>query len=79
LTNEVADMMSAQQISGLVILLIGIVALIVSVSVAWTLSRITRTRQVEGISFISIVAVLLFLVGMALSYFGVSALVEGGA
>ena len=76
--SEMANNMSAQQISGVVILLIGVAALIVSVGVAWTLSRITRTRQVEGISFISIVAVLLFLVGMALSYFGVSALVEGG-
>jgi hypothetical protein len=74
-----ANSMSAQQISGVVILLIGVAALIVSVGVAWTLSRISRTRQVEGIGFITIVTVLLFLVGMALSYFGVSALVEGGA
>jgi hypothetical protein len=74
-----ADSMSAQQISGVVILLIGIAALIVSVGVAWTLSRISRMRQVDGIGFISVVTVLLFLVGMALSYFGVSALVEGGA
>jgi hypothetical protein len=36
-------------------------------------------RQVEGIGLITTVAVLLFLVGVALCYFGVSALVEGGA
>jgi hypothetical protein len=71
--------MSSQQISGVVILLIGVAALIVSVGVAWTLSRISRTRQVEGIGLITIVIVLLFLVGMALSYLGVSALFEGGA
>jgi hypothetical protein len=74
-----AVMMSAQQISGVIILLIGVAALIVSVGVAWTLSRISRTRRVEGIGFVTVVAVLLFLVGMALSYFGVSALVEGSA
>jgi hypothetical protein len=60
-TNEVADMMSAQQISGMVILLIGVAALIISMGVAWTLSRISRMRQVEGIGFITTVAVLLFL------------------
>jgi hypothetical protein len=74
-----ASGMSAQQISGAIILVIGVAALIFSVGVAWTLSRVSRTRQVEGIGFIAIVTVLLFLVGMALSYFGVSALVEGGA
>jgi hypothetical protein len=74
-----ANSMSAQQISGAIILVIGVAALIVSVGVAWTLSRISRMRQVDGIGFITVVAVLLFLVGMALSYFGVSALVEGGA
>ena len=77
--SEMANNMSAQQISGVVILLIGVAALIVSVGVAWTLSRISRTRPVDGIGFITVVTVLLFLVGMALSYFGVSALVEGGA
>jgi hypothetical protein len=74
-----ANNMSAQQVSGVIILLVGVAALFVSVGVAWALSRISRMRQVEGIGFITVVTVLLFLVGMALSYFGVSALVEGAA
>ncbi|HEY7021848.1 MAG TPA: hypothetical protein VH349_12075 [Ktedonobacterales bacterium] len=67
--------MSDQQMTGVVILLLGVAALIVSAGVAWTVSRITRTRRVEGISFITLVAFLLFLVGVVLCYFGVSALV----
>jgi hypothetical protein len=69
--------MSDQQMTGVVILLLGVAALIVSAGVAWTVSRITRTRRVEGISFITLVAFLLFLVGVVLCYFGVSSLVEG--
>lgn len=70
-----ASAMSDQQMTGVVILLLGVAALIVSAGVAWTVSRITRTRRVEGISFITLVAFLLFLVGVVLCYFGVSALV----
>ena len=55
--SEMANNMSAQQISGVVILLIGVAALIVSVGVAWTLSRISRTRPVDGIGFITVVTV----------------------
>jgi hypothetical protein len=69
--------MSDQQMTGVVILLLGVGALIVSAGVAWTVSRITRTRRVEGISFITLVAFLLFLVGVVLCYFGVSSFVEG--
>jgi hypothetical protein len=46
--------MSDQQMTGVVILLLGVAALIVSAGVAWTVSRITRTRRVEGISFITL-------------------------
>ena len=77
--SEMANNMSAQQISGVVILLIGVAALIVSVGVAWTLSRISRTRRVDGAGFITGVAFALFLVGIILCYFGVSNLVEGTA
>jgi hypothetical protein len=71
--------MSSQQITGLVVFLLGAAALIISAGIAWMLSRITRTRQVEGISFITIVTFLLFLVGIVLCYFGVSSIVEGSA
>jgi len=63
--------------TGAIVLLLGVAALIVGV--AWTVSRISRTRQIEGISFITFVAFLLFLVGIVLCYFGVSNLVEGSA
>ena len=70
-------LVSDQQMTGMVVLSLGVAALIISAGVAWTLSRITRTRQVEGISFITVVSLLLFLVGIVLCWFGVSALVEG--
>ena len=69
--------LSSQQMTGVVVLSLGMAALVISAGVAWTLSRITRTRQVEGISFVTIVSLLLFLVGIVLCWFGVSALVEG--
>ena len=68
----------SQQITGVVVLLLGVAALIVSAGVAWTVARITRTRQIEGISFITVVSFLLFIIGIVLCWFGVSALVEGG-
>jgi hypothetical protein len=71
--------MSSQQMTGVVVLLLGVAALIVSAGVAWTVSRISRRRQIEGIGFITIVAFLLFLVGIVLCYFGVSNIVEGSA
>jgi cytochrome c oxidase assembly factor CtaG len=69
--------MSDQQMTSVVVLSLGVAALIVSAGVAWILSRITRRRRVEGISFITLVSFLLFVVGIVLCYFGVSALVEG--
>ena len=69
--------MSVQQTTGVVLLLVGLAALSVSVGVAWILSRLARDGRVEGIWFISVVSLLLFLVGIALCWFGVSAIVEG--
>jgi hypothetical protein len=70
--------MSAQQMTGIVFLLIGLAALIVSAGVAWMLSRLSRTRRVEGTSFITVVSFLLFIVGIVLCWFGISSIVEGG-
>ena len=60
--------------TGVVAFLLGVAALMISAGVAWTLSRITRTRQVEGISFITVVSFLLFVVGIMLCWFGISTL-----
>jgi hypothetical protein len=70
--------MSSQQMTGVMVLLLGVAALIISAGVALTVSRITRTRQVEGISFITVVSFLLFIVGIVLCWFGISTLVDGG-
>lgn len=69
--------MSDLQLQGVVILLLGVAALIMSAGMAWTLSRLSRRRRVEGTAFITVVSFLLFLVGIVLCYFGVSTLVEG--
>jgi Kef-type K+ transport system membrane component KefB len=69
--------MSMQQVNGLALSLVGVAALILSVGIAWSLSRVTRTRQVEGAGVIMVVSVALFLAGVVACFFGVSALVEG--
>ena len=69
--------MSAQQTTGLVTLLVGIAALIVSVGVAWILSRLARDGRVDGVWLITAVSLVLFLAGTALCWFGVSAMIEG--
>ena len=69
--------MSSQQMTGVVVLLLGVAALIVSAGVAWMRSRLSRAGSVEGSSFILVVAVLLVLVGIALCYFGISTIMEG--
>jgi hypothetical protein len=69
--------MNDQQTTGVVVLLLGVAALIISAGVAWTVARISRTRQVEGMGFITLVAFLLFLVGIVLCYFGVTNIVDG--
>ena len=71
--------MSERQITGVIVLLLGVAALIISTGVAWTLSRISRTRRVDGTGLITVVAFFLFLVGVILCYFGVSNIVEGTA
>jgi hypothetical protein len=69
--------MSAQQTTGVVTLLVGIAALLVSVGVAWILSRLARDGRVEGVWLITAVSLGLFLTGIALCWFGVSAMIEG--
>jgi hypothetical protein len=69
--------MSAQQTTGLVTLLVGIAALLVSVGVAWILSRLARDGRVDGVWLITAASLVLFLVGTALCWFGVSAMIEG--
>jgi hypothetical protein len=69
--------MSAQPTTGLVTLLVGLAALMVSVGVAWILSRLARDGRVEGVWFPILVSLLLFLAGTALCWFGVSAMIEG--
>jgi flagellar biogenesis protein FliO len=77
-TSETADAMTEQQTTSVVVLLLGVAALIISAGVTWILSRISRTRRVEGTSVITVVSFLLFVVGIVLCWFGVSAIVEGG-
>jgi hypothetical protein len=72
------DPMSDQQMTGVVVFLLGVDALIISAGVAWMLSRLVRERRVEGTSFSTAVSLLFFVVGIVLCYFGVSAMVEGG-
>jgi hypothetical protein len=69
--------MSDQQLQGLVLFLLGIAALIISVGVAWVLARITRRTRVESMWLVSGLSFLLFVVGVALCWFGVSALLGG--
>jgi hypothetical protein len=70
--------MTDQQVTGVAVLVLGVAALIISAGVAWMLTRLSRTRQVEGAFFITVVSFLLFVVGIVLCWFGVSAIVEGG-
>jgi hypothetical protein len=71
--------MSSQQMTGVVVLSLGLAALIASAAIAWMRSRLFRAGSREGSGFILVVGVLLVLVGLALCYFGISAIVEGGA
>jgi uncharacterized membrane protein YecN with MAPEG domain len=71
------DPMSEQQIYGAALFLVGVALLIVSVGIAWALSRSSRTRRVEGAWLITIMSFIVFVVGVVLCWFGVSALVEG--
>lgn len=72
-----APTMSAQQLTGMALCLVGLAALIVSVSIGWALSRSSRVRPVASASVISVTSVVLLLAGMVACYFGVNSLVEG--
>jgi hypothetical protein len=69
--------MSGQQAQGAMLLLSGLVALIVSISIGWALSRTSRARRVESAWLSTAVSFILFALGIALCWFGVSALIEG--
>jgi Co/Zn/Cd efflux system component len=69
--------MSSQQISSELLLLVGLVALVASLGIAWALSRSARAGRSESAWFLIVVRVLLFLLGVALCWFGVSTFVEG--
>jgi hypothetical protein len=69
--------MSNQQVTGLVNLLVGVAALMVSMGAAWTLMLRSRMRRIESTWFITAISVALFIAGVALCWFGVSALVGG--
>jgi hypothetical protein len=67
--------MSGQQTQGVTLFLIGLAVLIVSIGIAWALSRTSRTQRVESAWLITAVSFVLFVLGIALCWFGVSALV----
>jgi hypothetical protein len=69
--------MSSQQISSVLLLLVGMVALAASLGTAWALSRSSRARRIDSAWFIIAMSVVLFLLGVALCWFGISTLVEG--
>lgn len=68
--------MNQQQIQGTALLLVGLALLIISVGVAWALSRSSRTRRVDATWLVMTLSVLLFFAGVAACYFGVSLIVE---
>jgi hypothetical protein len=59
------------------LLLVGLVALVASLGTAWALSRSSRAGRSDSAWFLITVSVVLFLLGVALCWFGVSTLVEG--
>jgi hypothetical protein len=71
--------MGVGQSTGVVLLFGGLTALIVSAGAVWILSRLARDGRLEGTWFIAVVSLLLFLVGIALCWFGVSNIIEGGS
>jgi hypothetical protein len=71
--------MNDRQMTGVVVLLLGVALQIISAGVAWTLSRLSRTRRVEGAAFMTVVSFVLFVVRIILCYFGVTSIIEGSA
>lgn len=74
-TSKAVTVMSDQQMTGVVVLSLGVAALIVSIGMAWTLSRLSRAGRVDSTWFITAVSFALFVVGIVLCWFGVSNLV----
>jgi hypothetical protein len=68
--------MSERQTQGATLFLLGVALLILSVGVAWTLSRVSRRRRVEVAWVITVLSFVLFVAGVVLWWFGVSAMVE---
>src|SRR5262249_38576167 len=66
--------MSGQQAQGATLFLSGLAALIASIGIAWALSRPSRARRVDSAWLITAVSVVLFALGVALCWFGFSAL-----
>jgi hypothetical protein len=69
--------MSSRQISSVLFLLVGLIALVASLGSAWALSRSSRAARSESAWFLITASVALFFIGVALCWFGVSTLVEG--
>ncbi len=69
--------MSSQQLSSVLLLLLGLAALAASLGIAWLLSRSSRTGRIESAWFPTIASIVQFLLAVALCWFGVSTLVEG--
>ena len=69
--------MSDHQTYAMALFLFGVAVLILSMGIAWTLSRVSRTRREDSAWFVTAVSFALFIVGVVLCWFGVSAFVEG--
>jgi hypothetical protein len=74
-TSKAVTLMSDQQMTGVVVLSLGVAALIVSIGMAWTLSRLSCAGRVDSTWFITTVSFALFVVGIVLCWFSVSNLV----
>src|SRR5262245_26436307 len=61
--------MSSQQISSVLLLLVGLVALMTSLGTAWALSRFVRAGRSESAWLLTTVSAMVFLLGVALSWF----------
>ena len=71
------ECVSDQQIQGLVVFLLGIAALVLSTGVARALGRASKVRRVHSSWYITALSFLMFVVGVAHCWFGVSALLGG--
>jgi hypothetical protein len=58
------------------LLLVGLLALVGSLGTAWALSRSSRAGRSDSAWLLLTISVLLFFLGVALCWFGVSMLVE---